>query len=96
MQAPRPCAALERLMERCPDLVTVRRLICVFAELVCERQGEAALRSWLTEASGSGLGPLVNFASGLRKDLAAVTAAATLAWSSGVVEGTNTWIKCVS
>jgi transposase len=93
--SPSDSATLERLMERCPDLVTVRRLICAFAELLCERRGEAALRSWLTEASGCGLGPLVTFASGLRKDLAAVTAAVTLAWSSGVVEGTNTRIKLI-
>jgi transposase len=88
-------ATLERLMERCPDLVTIRRLICAFAESLCERQGEVALGSWLTEASGCGLGPLVNFASGLRKDLAAVTAAVTLTWSSGVVEGNNTRIKLI-
>src|SRR5438270_2583795 len=90
------CAVLERLMERCPDLGTARRLICGFAELVCGRQGEAALQSWLAEVTGSGLSPLVSFASGLRKDVAAVTAAVTLPWSSGVVEGHNTRIKSVS
>jgi len=84
---------LERLMERCPDLVTARHLIGVFAALVCERQGEGVLRSWLTEAADCGLAPLVSFASGLRKDLAAVTAAVTVPWSSGVVEGHNTRIK---
>jgi transposase len=86
---------LEQLMERCPDLVTVRQLICAFAELVCERQGKAALHSWLANAAECELGPLVSFASGLRKDLAAVTAAVTLPWSSGVVEGHNTRIKLI-
>jgi transposase len=88
-------AVLERLMEHCPDLVTARRLICGFAELVCGRQGETALQSWLAEVTGSGLGPLVSFASGLRKDLAAVIAAVTLPWSSGVIEGQNTRIKLI-
>jgi hypothetical protein len=88
-------AILERLMEHCPDLGTARRLICGFAELVCGRQGGAALHSWLAEVTKSGLGPLVSFASGLRKDLAAVTAAVTLPWSSGVVEGHNTRIKLI-
>jgi transposase len=82
-------------MERCPDLATVRRLVRAFAELLSERQGGLALGSWLTEASGCGLGPLANFACGLRRDLAAVTAAVTLAWSSGVVEGNNTRIKLI-
>ena len=68
-------AILEHLMEKCPDLRTTRRLICDFAELVCGRQGGATLHWWLAEATGSGRGPLVSFASGLPKDLTAVTAA---------------------
>lgn len=84
---------LEELMERCPHLVTGRRLIGAFAELVCHRQGEAALHAWLSDANQCGLGPVVNFAGSLRKDLAAVTAAVTLPWSSGVVEEHNTRIK---
>jgi transposase len=88
-------AILERLMERCPELGTARRLISGFAELVCGRQGAAALQSWLAAVATSSLGPPVSFASGLRKDLAAVTAAVTLPWSSGVVEGHNTRIKLI-
>ena len=66
-----------------------------FAELVCQRQGEAVLRQWLQAVATSELSPLISFAAGLRKDLAAVTAGVTLPWSSGVVEGTNTRIKLV-
>jgi len=88
-------ALLERLCERCPELVLARRLVQAFTELVCERQGGAALRGWLDKVTRCELQPLLSFAAGLRKDLAAVVAGVTLPWSSGVVEGHNTRIKLI-
>jgi len=86
---------LERLCQRCPDLALARQLVQAFAELVCERQGGGILQRWLDEVTKCGIQPLVWFAAGLRKDLAAVTAGVTLPWSSGVVEGHNTRIKLI-
>jgi transposase len=86
---------LDEVCARCPELATTRRLVQAFAVLVCERQGEAALRRWLDEAAGCGIPALVAFAAGLRRDEAAVAAGVTLPWSSGVVEGVNTRIKLV-
>jgi transposase len=86
-------ALLDRLGARCADLVTTRRLVRAFAELVGERLGEPVLRRWLQEVANSGITPLVSFAAGLGKDLLAVVAGVTLPWSSGVVEGHNTRIK---
>ncbi len=88
-------ALLDRLCSQCAELATARGLARGFADLVCQRQGEAILRRWLQEVDGSALTPLVSFAAGLRKDLAAVTAGVTLPWSSGVVEGHNTRIKLI-
>jgi transposase len=86
---------LERLCQRCPELALARRLVQAFAELVCERQGGAALRCWLDQVTKCEIQPLVSFAAGLRRDLAAVTAGVTLPWSSGAVEGHNTRIKLI-
>lgn len=86
---------LDRLCQQCPELALARRVVQAFAELVCERQGGDALRHWMDQATKCGLQPLVSFAAGLRKDLAAVVAAVTLPWSSGVVEGHNTRIKLI-
>ncbi|MGI8450343.1 MAG: ISL3 family transposase [Streptosporangiaceae bacterium] len=88
-------ALLDRLGGQCTELVTAQRLVREFAELVCQRQGGTVLRRWLQEAATSEITPLVSFAAGLRKDLAAVVAGVTLPWSSGVVEGHNTRIKLV-
>jgi transposase len=86
---------LNRLCERCPELALAHPLVRMFAELVCERQGGSALRRWLDEVNRCGIQPLVSFAAGLSKDLAAVTVRVTLPWSSGVVEGHNTRIKLI-
>jgi transposase len=88
-------ALLERLSARCEELRTTARLARAFATLVRERHGAVALRAWLDEAVASGLTALVSFATGLRRDEAAVAAGVTLPWSSGVVEGHNTRIKLI-
>ena len=45
------------------------------------------LPQWLTEVHNDDLPRLHNFAAGLQRDLAAVTAGLTLPWNSGTVEG---------
>jgi transposase len=88
-------ALLDRLCGRCAELARAQELVRGFAELVCHRQGESVLRGWLQAVATSKLTPLVAFAAGLSKDLAAVAAGVTLPWSSGVVEGHNTRIKLI-
>ena len=52
---------------------------------------------WIRNAtqSGLGLGPLVRFGFGLKKYLAAVTAAVDTPWSSGLVEGQINRLKAI-
>ncbi len=66
--------------------MAIRALAQDFDRLVRERDA-AALAPWLLRAEASGEAEFRAFAVGLRRDLAAVTAALTAAWSSGQVEG---------
>jgi transposase len=50
---------------------------------------------WIRDASESGIGPLVRFAYGLRRDIQAVMAAVETRWSSGQVEGQINRLKSI-
>ena len=50
---------------------------------------------WLAAVERSGCGELWSFASGLRQDEAAVSAALTEAWSNGPVEGQVNRLKTI-
>jgi hypothetical protein len=63
-----------------------------FTHLVRERHADELL-GWLKQCHTSAFTELRHFASGLRKDYAAVLAALTLPWSSGPVEGAVTRLK---
>ena len=63
-----------------------------FHTLVTHRCARA-LPAWLAAAEASEIPELRRFAQGLRKDLPAVTAAATDPWSQGRTEGFNHRIK---
>ena len=56
---------------------------------------QTALDGWLETAEASAARELRAFAANLRRDLPAVAAALTHAWSSGPVEGQVTKIKLV-
>ena len=60
-------------------------------------QGQNASRGrrWIRDASESGIGPLVRFAYGLRRDIQAVMAAVETRWSSGQVEGQINRLKSI-
>jgi transposase len=60
-------------------------------------QGQDAGRMyrWIRDASESGIGPLVRFAYGLRRDIHAVTAALETTWSSGQIEGQINRLKSI-
>ncbi len=72
----------------------LRTLALEFARLIHERDG-AALEPWLVAAETSELAALRGFATGLRRDQAAVAAALAYAWSSGQVEGHVNKLKLV-
>jgi transposase len=83
---PEQQAYLDRLQEAHAALATAYRLTQAFAAMVRERGGEH-LDAWLAEAEGSEVAALRRFATGLRKDLAAVRAGLTEPWSNGPTEG---------
>jgi transposase len=53
------------------------------------------MRDWIHTAIQSGIGPLIRFGYGLRKDLRAVNAAIETRWSSGQVEGHINRLKTI-
>jgi transposase len=77
---------LVQLTAQAPELAEAVALAQDFAALVRQRQ-PTQLDSWLTRAATSALAPFRRFARGLREDYAAVTAAVTLPWSQGPIEG---------
>jgi len=76
-------ATLARL---CPQITTAQTLLLAFCTLLQER-AHARLDRWLEQCEASGILEVVGFAQGIRRDYAAVRAAATAEWSQGAVEG---------
>jgi len=74
------------VLEHWSAAAAIRALALDFDRLIRDRD-TAALASWLVRADGCGETEFREFAAGLRRDLAAVTAALTEEWSSGQVEG---------
>jgi transposase len=68
------------------------RLASSFALVLRDRKVDA-LDRWLVSANASMTSEFREFASSLRRDLAAVRAAVTLAWSNGQTEGQVNKIK---
>jgi transposase len=79
----------------CPDLATLTALAHGFTNLVRQRAGNTRLQEWISHAAGSTFPELRGFAAGLLRDLDAVVAGVTEAWSSGAVEGTVNRIKTI-
>jgi transposase len=74
------------LLEACPAIHEAQRLAEDFGQLVRTRD-RPALAVWLERAERSSLPELRSFETGLRRDLAAVEAALSSAWSNGQTEG---------
>jgi Transposase len=79
-------AYVRALLERCPTLHVAQRLATDFFQLVRTRNVEA-LSTWLSQAQQSGIVEFVGFATGVRRDEAAVVAALQEPWSQGQTEG---------
>ena len=67
-------------------LASIQRLALSFGHIV-RRHDHEALGAWLVSAERSGIPEFRGFASGLRRDLQAVTAALKWSWSNGQTEG---------
>jgi transposase len=76
----------ERICHTHADLSERYQLGQDFVQMVKQRQARR-LDSWLARASQRSSGELQGFASGIKRDYAAVKAALTLPWSQGQVEG---------
>jgi len=91
---PKQRAYVRHLEECAPALRTGQRLTREFLRLVRERD-EAALAPWLATAEASGLADFVEFAKGVERDRAAVTAALTTPWNNGQTEARVLQLKAV-
>ena len=83
---PEERAYVAALGQRCPEAERARELARRFLALVRERD-HAALAPWVAQAEASDVPELRSFATGLRRDWAAVSAGLELSWSSGQTEG---------
>ncbi len=87
-------AYLERLCDSDGSLADAHRLTQDFAKMVGGLEGEK-LDGWLEEAEVCAAPAMRNFATGIRKDLAAVRAGLTEGWSNGPVEGFVNKLKLI-
>jgi transposase len=77
---------LDQLCQMDTGIARAHTLIEAFLAIVRERRGND-LKTWMAEATHSGIAELVRFAYGLQDDLSAVKPGLTLEWSNGVTEG---------
>ena len=82
---------VDALIARSPELDGLISVAREFSSMVRRRQADR-LDGWLDAAKGSAL---AGFASGLKRDLAAVRAALSLPWSTGPVEGQISRLKTI-
>jgi hypothetical protein len=80
-------AQLAGIRARCPHLDALAAHVTGFAEMMTNRTGEQELSGWLAAVEADDQPCLHSFATGIRRDLDAVTAGITLPYSSGTVEG---------
>jgi transposase len=83
---------LEIVCQAGVDFQHVYALAQDFVTMLTQQQAEV-FEAWLQRAEQSGIASLTGLAKGLRRDAAAVTAALTLPWSQGQVEGQMTRLK---
>ncbi|MFL5653198.1 MAG: transposase [Ktedonobacteraceae bacterium] len=83
---------LEIVWQAGSDFQHVYELAQEFVTMVTQQQAEI-FEAWLQRAEHSGIVSLGGLAKGLRRDAPAATAALTLLWSQGQVEGQITRLK---
>jgi transposase len=77
-----------------PEVQTMHTLLHAFLSMVRERKHQQ-LRSWMEEASKSGIAELKSFVSGVERDYDAVKEALRLPWSQGPTEGKVNKLKTI-
>jgi transposase len=77
---------IARIEKCCPAAALLHPLINDFSA-VLRNKDPGALQPWIESANASGLPAIKTFSDGLLRDHAAVTAAISLNWSNGQVEG---------
>lgn len=85
-------AKVDRLKEGSAEFAAMRQLAMRFRGLL-EGSDAAPLDHWLSDAAGSGIDTIRQFAATLRQDLAAVRNAITEPWSNGQAEGQTNRLK---
>jgi transposase len=85
---------LAKLTAACPEMTQLAQAIADFAPLLAPHADNAdALTSWIAQIRAADLPHLHAFTRGLDRDLDAVIAGLTLAYSNGPTEGVNTKTK---
>jgi transposase len=92
--SPAEQATLDAIHAAAPELAAIQPLVQQFQRLVKGREA-AGFSAWRERALSSALPELQSFVTGLDRDEAAVTAALTLPWSNGPVEGQVTRLKFI-
>ena len=84
----------ERVSCTCPELKLMRTLALDFRAALTSKDGNQ-MCDWIQTAMRSGIGSLVRFAFGLRRDMSAVIAAVESHFSNGQVEGQINRLKTI-
>lgn len=84
----------EQVAVNCPIIRSMRFLALDFREAIATQDTNGMLH-WIRTAMQSGIGPLVRFAYGLKKDWNAVMAAVGTSWSNGQTEGQINRLKAI-
>ena len=92
---PRQQQLLADLRGHCAQLDRLAGHVSSFAKMMTKRTGQQDLAGWLERVEADDQPELHTFATGIRQDLAAVTAALTLPYSSGSTEGNVNRIKAI-
>jgi transposase len=92
---PRQQQLLADLRSHCSQLDRLAEHVTTFAKMMTKRTSEQELPGWLERAEADDQPELHSFATGIRQDLAAVTAGLTLPYSSGSTEGNVNRIKAI-
>jgi transposase len=93
--APRQQQLLADVRGHCAQLDRLAEHVAGFAKMMTKRTGEQHLAGWLERVEADDQPELHTFATGLRQDLAAVTAGLTLPYSSGATEGNVNRLKAI-
>ena len=85
---------LEQMCQASQDLSSAYELSQDFLGMLRERRAQD-LKDWIRAAKSSQVTELTSFAKSVQQDYAAISAACSLPWSQGQVEGQINRLKCL-